>query len=86
MPRISYFFGISIYMFYSDHAPPHVHAMYNDYGAVVAVQTGEVLDGKLPPRALRLVREWVTEHLSELMADWELARKKEPLVGVPPLE
>jgi hypothetical protein len=25
MPRISEFFGIAIYMYYRDHAPPHFH-------------------------------------------------------------
>jgi Domain of unknown function (DUF4160) len=27
MPRISQFYGIAIYMYYRDHAPPHVHAI-----------------------------------------------------------
>ena len=28
MPRISHFYGISIYMYYANHAPPHLHAFY----------------------------------------------------------
>ena len=28
MPRISEFYGIAIYMYYQDHGPPHVHAIY----------------------------------------------------------
>jgi len=40
MPRISYFFGLSVYMFYSDHAPPHFHAIYGEYGAEIAVKSG----------------------------------------------
>jgi hypothetical protein len=28
MPRISEFFGVLIYMYYNDHAPPHFHAEY----------------------------------------------------------
>jgi len=86
MPRISFFFGISIYMFYNDHSPPHFHAMYNEYGALIALETGEVLDGRLPPRALRLVREWLGDHSDELRANWESARRKEALTPVPPLE
>jgi len=31
MPRISRFFGITIAMFYNDHAPPHFHAFYAEY-------------------------------------------------------
>jgi hypothetical protein len=26
MPRISYFYGIAIFMYHNDHAPPHFHA------------------------------------------------------------
>ena len=28
MPRIAFFYGIGIYLYYSDHAPPHFHAIY----------------------------------------------------------
>ena len=28
MPCVSDFYGIAIYMYYSDHAPPHFHAEY----------------------------------------------------------
>ena len=48
MPRICYFLGISIYMYWSDHLPPHFHAIYNDYGALVDIETGKVFLGKLP--------------------------------------
>ena len=27
VPRISAFYGIAIYMYYPDHAPPHFHAI-----------------------------------------------------------
>jgi Domain of unknown function (DUF4160) len=29
MPEISRFYGIIIYMYFKDHAPPHFHAKYN---------------------------------------------------------
>ena len=28
MPRLSEFYGIAIYMYWQDHAPPHFHAFY----------------------------------------------------------
>lgn len=31
MPLISRFFGILIYMYFDDHAPPHFHAEYGEY-------------------------------------------------------
>lgn len=35
MPEISRFFGIVIYMFYNEHFPPHFHAKYTEYEAVI---------------------------------------------------
>ena len=39
MPEISLFCGIRITMFYSDHNPPHFHAEYGGYKALVDIQT-----------------------------------------------
>jgi hypothetical protein len=35
MPLVSRFFGISIYMYFDDHNPPHFHAIYNEYEALM---------------------------------------------------
>jgi Domain of unknown function (DUF4160) len=45
MPRISQYYGIAIYMYYEDHAPPHFHAIYGEFEAVLGIQTDDVLDG-----------------------------------------
>jgi hypothetical protein len=47
MPQISYFFGIAIYMYYADHAPPHFHAEYGEDEAVYRIDTLELLRGKI---------------------------------------
>jgi hypothetical protein len=57
MPRLSQFYGIAIYMYYRDHAPPHVHAIYGDEEAVFSIEDGSITDGSLPRRASRLVAE-----------------------------
>ena len=31
MPTLSTFYGIVIRMYYSDHAPPHFHALYGEH-------------------------------------------------------
>jgi hypothetical protein len=33
-PSISAFFGVVIYLYFSDHAPPHFHAEYGEFEAV----------------------------------------------------
>lgn len=86
MPRISSFYGILIYMYYRDHAPPHFHAIYGEHEATVAIETAEVLDGQLPRRARTLVLEWAVAHRDELGHSWELARAGRPLPTIEGLE
>ena len=86
MPRISEFYGIFIYMYFRDHAPPHFHAIYGQYEAEVEIPTGGIIKGKLPGRAERLVREWSQNYRDELEQNWKLARAHQPLQQVPPLE
>jgi len=85
MPRISEYYGIAIYMYYEDHAPPHFHAIYGEFEAVIGIQTDEVLQGSLPRRALKLVKEWLRLHRQELLEDWDRAEDRVPLHQIPPL-
>ncbi len=71
MPIISVFFGIVIRMYHDDHPPPHFHASYQGFDAFVAIASGEVLAGKLPKKAARIVRQWALDHHDELMANWD---------------
>jgi hypothetical protein len=73
-------------MFWADHAPPHFHALYGEYEALVNLRTLEVMQGNLPRRALVLVLEWATQHRQELLENWDLCGKKLPLNKIPPLE
>lgn len=86
MPCISRFFGIAIYIYFHDHAPPHFHAIYGEYEAEIEIGTGEVIDGWLPNRALRLVRGWGRTHTGELGQDWQLARAERTLRKIAPLD
>jgi hypothetical protein len=85
VPEISRFYGISIYLQHSDHAPPHVHAYYAEHEAKVAIADGAVFAGSLPARAARLVREWVDAHRDELLAAWARAMRHEPPGRIDPL-
>ena len=86
MPRISEFFGIVVRMFYNDHLPAHFHADYGGSEAVYAVETLDVLRGRLPRRAHALVVEWATLRRSELRADWDKAREGLALDDIEPLD
>ena len=84
MPVLARFYGIVIRMYYaqSEHNPPHIHALYGDDMAAISIQTKEVMDGYLPPKALSMVQEWITIHQKDLLHIWESQEFK----TLPPLE
>jgi hypothetical protein len=63
---------------------PHFHAYHAGRRASVSAD-GKVLAGSLEPRALQFVREWADLRSEEIVANWERARKNEPLLGIAPL-
>ena len=85
MPEISRFYGIVIKMYYADHSPPHFHAEYAEYEALVDIRTLAVISGHLPARATGLVAEWATLHQADLMSVWESARRSQALQRIDPL-
>jgi hypothetical protein len=89
MPRISFFYGISIWMYHNEihhRGRPHFHARYGDDEASVDLETLEILAGELPSRARRLVVEWAGAHRDELRENWRLARAHQQLQPIEPLQ
>lgn len=66
VPRISFFYGIVVTMYFYDHDPPHFHAEYAEYHAAIVIGSNDVLVGSLPIRALKLVTEWASLHREDL--------------------
>lgn len=87
MPRISSFHGIHIYMYWNEgkHSRPHFHARVSGKAASVDLD-GRIIAGWLPPRATALVVEWAELHREGLGANWERARRDQPLEPVDPLD
>jgi hypothetical protein len=85
VPRVSVFYRVVIYMYWNerDHPVVHFHAYHVGRRASVSVD-GNVLAGSLE-RALQFVREWASLRHDEILANWERARRNEPLIGIPPL-
>ena len=86
MPEVSRFLGIIISMYYNDHPPPHFHARYGNQKAIISIETLSLLEGKLSPRVLGLVIEWVSIHQGELLQNWQFAIENLPWVQILPLE
>ena len=83
MPVISYFFGIYVRMYFDDHVPAHIHVEYQGAEALVAIATGKVIDGRLPKKAAKLVRDWCLDHQAELQENWQRAMALRPLQRIP---
>ena len=68
MPVVSAFFGTLIKMFHDDHNPPHFHAEYGEYRAIVEIGFGKMLAGKFSKRVQQLVGEWRRSHAEDCAA------------------
>jgi len=84
MPEISRFFGIIIYMYRYDHAPPHIHFTYGEFEGIIYISSG-VIEGRAPAKVVKRVLKWWELHKEELMALWEKAQQGEELYRISPL-
>lgn len=86
MPEISRFYGIIIYLISKDHNPPHIHADYSGEEGVFEIVSGEMVQGKLPVKVIKMVKKWIDIHQDELMADWENAKNGGKIFKITPLK
>jgi hypothetical protein len=84
MPEISRFQGIIVRMFHDEHGPPHFHARYAEYKVRVDIPSG-VVEGRFPPRAMRLVLAWYHRHKPELLENWRLVSDRKKPKRIAPL-
>ena len=88
MPTISMFYGIlvSMYVFDSErHHLPHIHVRYNEFKASIAIPSGDVIEGSLPVRKVKLIQAWIELHQDDLMADCYLATTGQTPFKIDPL-
>lgn len=85
MPSISEFYGIIIYMYMSEHNPPHFHVKYQGYEATITIKDG-IVTGSLPRRALNLVYDWLDLHQAELLENWERLGRSDAPLKIEPLQ
>lgn len=88
MPELSRFENIILRMWWHDvgqHNKPHFHAYCGEYEAVIGID-GELIEGALPVKKLKLVQAWVILHEEELYKAWNKAVKNEPFEKIAPLK
>jgi hypothetical protein len=83
MPTIAVVDGVTIRMFYDDHAPPHFHAMIGGQEVLIAIRTLDVIQESLPPANQRRVLEWARQHQGELALNWTRCQRAEPPKRIP---
>ena len=89
LPVISMFYGIIISMYPFDnrkHHKSHIHVKFSGSECVIAIPEGDVLEGQIPSKQLKLVQAWIAIHEDELMADWELAIGGNRVFEISPLK
>ena len=73
-------------MFYKEHEPVHFHAEYQGQQGKFDLD-GETIVGNIRSRtALRLIREWASQHRPALEANWEKMKAGRPLERIEPLQ
>ena len=71
MPEICRFYGLTIYMFFNDHLPPHFKVKFAEFEANIKIIDGSILTGNLPKNKLKLVQAWAEIHTFELITMWD---------------
>jgi hypothetical protein len=80
VPRIANFDGLVVKLFFNDHPPPHVHVYAGRVGhpglqiARFSIETGELIDGRLPAAKIARVTSWWEQHREALHVDWQRAQ------------
>ncbi len=85
MPEISRFYGITIYMLFREHNPPHFHAKYQGYEVSITIDDG-IVKGEMPKRALNLIFDWLEIHREELMQNWNTIQDTGEFLKIDPLK
>ena len=87
MPELSRFEGIAVYMYSEPNSPhklPHIRAEYQGQQIVVSL-AGNVLEGDLPSKKLRMLLVWMELRQKELSENWELLAAGKKYFKVEPL-
>jgi len=64
-----------------EHNPPHIHAVTSDFVAPFLISNGELMEGEFPPKAKKMVKEFILKYQKQLEEMWET----ENYIKLPPL-
>ena len=58
-------------MYFKEHGVPHFHAMYAEFNGVFDIKNLEMIEGDLPSRAEKMVKDWAKQYQSDLQNMWD---------------
>ena len=70
MAIISMFYGIIISLYFFDnkrHKSPHIHVRYQENEVIIRIPDGDILEGSIPAKKMKLVQAWIEIHNEELI-------------------
>jgi len=53
MPSYFIVFGVKIELYFKDHNPPHFHAIFSEYDALIEIKNQIIIQGNLPAKKKR---------------------------------
>jgi len=73
-------------MYFADHNPPHIHAVFGEHQAEFDIYTLEIIRGTIPRQAYHRVVKWTLLHRKELEENWKKASNLELPRQIIPLD
>lgn len=67
MPTFSIIEGVKIEYYSGDHLPPHIHATYGEFVALIEIEDQSVYAGGLPTKKLKVAVKEVKENKEDLL-------------------
>jgi len=61
MPRIGELLGVIFYLYFNDHKPDHIHAIYQKHEALFTFD-GELIAGNLPVTKLKIAKKFIIDN------------------------
>ena len=58
-------------MYFNEHGVPHFHAVYGEYNGVFELENLEMIEGDLPGRAIKMIKEWAKGYQGDMLEMWK---------------
>ena len=61
MPTVAILEGIKINVYFDDHPPPHIHAIYAEHEVLLVIDDASIYSGFIPGKKLKKAQKYVLE-------------------------